>query len=219
MGLAANAIRTLAALKTALEIEGNNSDPLIEDCINEASQMVRDAWGRELVSPGSVTEFHTLSLTREKPHELYLNEFPLVSITTVHEDPYGANTLLVVDTDYIVSKPAGKLTRVSAGVPIAWPSGWRMVKGVYVPGFKGAAGTPDAALPVPNGVVRVFDELVAWMIKQRQKKEVGLNLVIDGLGHRHFDGPAYITDHMRRALFAAGATPAWMRACTGERDA
>lgn len=143
-------------------------------------------------------------------------------MATVHEDTdraYGASTLLVVDTDYIVSKPTGKLIRVSDALLADWACGWRAIKVVYVGGYQNTAESIAGATSVPNGVLRVFYELLAWMYKQRTAKEVGLTQTQDGFGNRTFSGPAYITPAMVGALSAAGAVPTSLDIRTGERDA
>lgn len=249
MALWAYALRTVAQVKAmAWPVGASGADTIIEDCINEASAIVERAWGRHIVSRGSLTEYHPgleyvgagggvyvppisgpiypVSGTPLCPSigpELYLNERPIVSVTTVHEDAarsYGASTLLVVDTDYVVSKPAGKLVRIAGtgSSPSAWASSWRAVKVVYVGGYQNTAGTITNAEAVPPEVLRVFDELVGWMIRQRAAKEVGLTSISDAVGNRSFSGPAYITPQMRATLLEAGASLS-LQSRTGERDA
>lgn len=248
MALWAYALRTVADVKaTAWVSAGAGADALIEACVNEASEMVEKAWGRHIVSRGPLTEDHPGmllggasaglysppisgppipvgygALTPSLGPELYLNEWPIVSVTTVHEDPsrvYGAGALLAAGTDYLVSKPTGKLVRLSGGMPRAWASSWRAVRVVYLGGYQNTAGSVSGADPVPPVVLRVFDELVGWMIRQRTAKEVGLSSVSDALGNRTFQGPAYITPQMQKALLEAGATPGAILGRTGERDA
>ena len=50
---------------------------------------------RKLVSRGTITEFHTF---RKWSSKLYLNQFPVIDVASVHEDEsrvYGAESLLV----------------------------------------------------------------------------------------------------------------------------
>lgn len=235
MALWAYALRTVAQVKSALALQGNGIDPLIEECVNEASELVEAAWGRHIVSRGSLTEYHPrdpVSLVTEpgctpcyptsRPRAaFFVNEWPIVSVTSVHEDAaraYGAATQLVENTDFIVTKPSGKLTRVSGASPRSWLWSWRAIKVVYIGGYKDTAGTVSSAEAVPPRVLRVFDELVAWMIRQRSKGEVGLQSISNEAGSRSFSGPAYVTDIMRAALAEAGAVPATLAGRTGERD-
>lgn len=240
MSLWAYALRTVANVKTlAWPSAGSNVDSLIEACTNEASQMVEKAWGRDIVSRGALTEYHprldpsgrtaglyvppisgpSLGVTSGPlclplGPECFLNEHPIVSVTSVKEN----GVLLVVDTDYKVSKPTGKVIRLSGGTPRAWLSTWRANEFVYTGGYKDTAGNPSAAEDVPPAILRVFDELVGWMIRQRASKEVGLTVATDAIGTRTYSGPAYITDRMQEALNEAGASPGSL-VRTGERDA
>jgi hypothetical protein len=244
MALWAYAFQTVAGLKTSLGITGTNLDAIIEDVINEASQMVEAAWGRDVVSRGAVTEYYPRdtslyyqplalpspyaydpnAVTTRARAEIYLNEWPVVSVTSVNEDPagaYAAGSLLVAGTDYNVSKPSGKLIRLAGpALPKSWLWSYRAVKVVYTAGYQNTAGnvpgTPDA---VPFALMRVFHELAAWMIRQRKPGgDVGMQSVSDATGSRTFSGPAYVTTGMQASLSAAGARSR-LEVRAGERDA
>ena len=226
MALWPYAIASVAQTKAALGITDDRRDAVIEECINEASQMVEHAWGRHVVTRGSLTEYHTVQWHSAWSHpacpvgELHLNEWPIISVTTVHEDSSRVfATPLVVDTDYIVSKPAGKLIRVSSNQPSEWVTGWRAIKVVYLGGYQNAAGSQALATAVPDAVRRVFFELVRWILNQRTNNEVGLTQAQDSFGNRTFSGPAYITPSMVTTLYAAGGVPVSLALRTGERDA
>src|SRR5574341_1623648 len=249
MALSAYALRTVAAQKTLWTLAGNGQDPLIEQCINDASAMVERAWGRDIVSRGALTEFYpkdTGSAVFVSPAailmtdpmlrfsgqgsgglaaaNLYLNEWPIVSVTSVNEDSarvYGSGSLLVADTDYVIQKQSGKLVRVSGATPKPWLWSWRAIKVVYIAGYQNMSGTIVGADPVPFEILRVFDELVTWIYRQRGgfggSREAGLVSMTDAMGNRTFTGPAYITSAMQGALDAAGALrPSLAQRC-GER--
>lgn len=235
------ALQTVAGLKASLGISGAGLDAIVEDVANEASQMVETAWGRHIVSRGSLTEYHPRDTsafyqvqTLPTPYAydpysvmsaarpaLYLNEWPIVSVASVNEDSsrvYAASSLLVVDTDYIVSKPHGKLIRVAGSLPKSWVWSWRASKVVYVGGYQNTAGSVTNADPVPFPIMRVFHELAKWMIDQRKPGGmVGFSTVTDATGNRTSIGPAYITPGMAAALSAAGARSR-LETTTGERD-
>jgi len=222
MALSDYALRTVAAIKTALGLTGTQVDTLVEECVNQASEMVEQAWGRHIVSRGALTEYHPRrgGGTFGGP-ELYVNEWPIVSVTSVHEDPnrdYDADTLLTVTDDYIASAPVGKIIRVSSALPIGWSCAWRAVKVIYVAGYQNTDADITGAAAVPAAILRVFDELVGWMIQQRTKGQVGYQSVSDTFGSRTISGPAYITPGMQAALDAAGAVPVSRAGRTGERD-
>lgn len=241
MALWAYAFQTVTGLKTSLGITGTALDAIIEDCINEASQMVEASWGRDVVSRGSITEFHPRDTTAyyqanvypasflsdpaavpsRMRSEIYLNEWPIVSVTSVNEDSvrtYGAGSLLVADTDYLLSKPAGKIIRLSGGQARSWIWTWRAVKVVYIAGFQDTGGTVSGATAIPFPLMRVFHELAKWLIEQRKPGgAVGMQSVSDATGNRTFSGPAYVTPGMEDALGAAGARSR-LEVKTGERD-
>jgi len=207
VALWAYALRTVAAAKTALNITGANIDGVVEAAVNEASQLVEGAWGREIVSRGSVVEFYTF--------------------TSVYEDParaYGAGTLLTVGTDYIVSQPAssaeGKIIRVASSLPQAWATGWRAVKVTGLFGFKDTAGVVSTAQDVHPVILDVFDDLTAWIVRHRTKGEAGTDSATDAMGTRTlWAGPPMVTEGMKTRLSAAGALSPSLRGVYGERDA
>jgi len=221
VALWAYALSTVEQAKKALVLKDDRHDAVIEACVNEASQMVEDQWGRHIVSRGSLTEYHPRN-GGGLGAAIYVNEWPIISVTTIHEDSnraYDATTLLTVDTDYIISKPIGEIVRVSSSLPLGWEAGWRAIKIVYLGGYQDVGGTISGAAALPHAVKRVFFELVAWMVRQRTGGEVGMTQVQDGFGNRTFSGPAYITPAMAAALSAAGALAPSLAGRTGERDA
>ena len=227
MALWAYALRTVAAAKAALNITGANIDSVVEAAVNEASQLVEGAWGREIVSRGSVIEFYTFDCQQPFGHVLYPNQGPIVSITSVYEDParaYGAGTLLTVGTDYIVSQPAssaeGKIIRVASSLPQAWATGWRAVKVTGLFGFKDTAGVVSTAQDVHPVILDVFDDLTAWIVRHRTKGEAGTDSATDAMGTRTlWAGPPMVTEGMKTRLSAAGALSPSLRGVYGERDA
>ena len=224
MALWAYALSTVANAKAAFGINDDRRDGVIEAAINEASQLTEQAWGRHIVTRGELTEYHTYEcLYRNGPSNigtLYLNEWPIVSVTNVWEDSARVYTTpLVVNTDYLISKPAGKLMRLSGSLPIEWQTGWRAIKVVYHGGYKNAEALPAGAENIPPAIMRVFFELTRWILNQRANNEVGLTQVQDSFGNRTFSGPAYITRSMQNALYAAGAVANTLAGRTGERDA
>lgn len=223
MALWPYALATTAQAKAKLKI-GDGQDPVLEECIGEASQMVESAWGRHILTRGSLTEEHPRVpriFGGDFGEELYTNEWPIGAVTSVHEDSaraFGASTLLVANTDYIVSAPAGKLIRTSSSMPSAWAYSWRAVKVVYTGGYRQPGQTTAGFEDVPPGIMAVFYELLHWMYRARDRREVGLTQATDGMGTRTFAGPPMITRGMLATLDAAGRVPASLRGLTGERD-
>lgn len=224
MALWPYALATVGNAKAAFGINDDRRDGVIEAAINEASQLTEHAWGRHIVTRGELTEYHTYDCLSGHALSgygaLYLNEWPIVSVTNVWEDSARVYTTpLVVNTDYLISKPAGKLIRVSSSLPLVWQTGWRAIKVVYHGGYRNAEGSPAGATDIPPAIMRVFFELTRWILNQRAKNEVGLTQVQDTFGNRTFSGPAYVTPSMQNALYAAGAVANTLAGRTGERDA
>lgn len=225
MTLWAYALRTVAAAKPLIPMTGTGLDTLVEECVNDASQMTEGAWGREIVSRGSVTEYYTLREGRPDPHILLPNQGPIVSIASVYEDTARAFvTPLAVNTDFIVSQvptgTEGKLIRVASSLQKSWASGWRAIKVTGIFGYQNTTGNVSGAQGVPPGILGVFDELLAWLYRHRSKQEGGRASVSDETGSRTFwAGPPMITDGMYARLDAVGRVPATLRGWYGERDA
>lgn len=195
MALNTNALFTTDEAKRFLGVSGAAQDDKIEDCVNEASDLVEDAWGRVLVSPykkvdGSwttyFTEYHPTPEACINGSDLYPNEYPLVEAVAVYE----AGTLLVANTDYLVIKhPVSLLRRISSGLPVSWPqntstSTYRQIELRYIAGYRRHDDTDTTVPTLPEGVKRVGRELVAWIWRQRDKREVGLSSISDSLGNQ-----------------------------------
>lgn len=94
MALNANALITLAQGKTFLGIPTleTSHDSLVEDFINEASQMIETYCNRFLIQR-TVIEYKNGNGRKQ----LILNQYPISSITSLHDDlnhSYGAETLI-----------------------------------------------------------------------------------------------------------------------------
>lgn len=176
MALTANAFILLSDLKAFMGISGSNQDVQLLKAISYASALIESFLDRKIPTRGSLTEYHTLEWPCSC--DLYLGEFPIISVTSVHEDTtrtYGAPTLLVVDTDYIVSKPTGKLVRVQAGAgALYWQSGFRPVKVIYEAGYLvPGATTPVGATAIPEDLAQVCAEMAATIFQDADRKEWG----------------------------------------------
>ena len=60
-----------------------NKRDLAEAVITGSSAIIEDYLHRELVTRGTITEYHWLE---RASHELYLSSYPLITVTSVHED-------------------------------------------------------------------------------------------------------------------------------------
>lgn len=197
-----------------LRLTGSGADTQIQGAITRASSLIEQALCREIVSRGTIVEYHTLGCERQKPHELYLLEWPIIAVASVYEDSsrvYAATELLTADVDYIVVKRAAKLLRLSSSTGGAawWNGDFRAVKVTYTAGY--------ATATVPQPIKDVALELSALLWKQGERGIGGIGLageVTNGAWNRIM--PATLTDSMRATLAP------WKRkefTATGERDA
>lgn len=185
MTLPANAFVSLSDLKTYLNLAGSNQDAQLEVAIGAASGCIESYLKRQIPSRGAITEYHSLECAGA---ELYLGDWPIVSVTSVNEDStrtYGSTGLLVVDTDYIVSKRSGKLVRaVLGGGARGWLSGFRTVKVVYLAGYMPPdASTPAGATAIPEDLRLVCLEVAAAIYSEADRKRWGVSAVSDAMGN------------------------------------
>ena len=177
VALAANALLDEAEFATFVGAGSALNTDDARRVINRASAIAEEFLQRSLITPAvDVVEFHTM---QSRDSEIFLKDWPIVSVTTVHEDDtrvYGASGLLVVDTDYIVSKPNAKLIRVSPGAGVrAFMCGFRAVKVAYRYGY--AIGNVPAHLKDFAGHIAHL----LWSEKKRQ--DVGVTGGSDGQGN------------------------------------
>lgn len=127
------ALCSVAEARAALKIDSANTSEtsILEDLINRASSFANKFTGRQLLQ-ASFAEYYD----GDGSGELMLNNYPIQSVTTVHDDPnrdFGASSLLVVDDDYVLDT-AGGIILAMAGHP-AFLSGRRSIKVVYSAGY------------------------------------------------------------------------------------
>lgn len=218
MALAANALLTLAELKDYGALgSGSVRDTALEGIINRISDEIEKFCGRTFVSSGSdLTEYHTFATDTSEVCTPVLRtlEAPIISVTSVHEDPawpptYGAGSLLVADTDYLVVKPEGIIRRLLAGGDRAWYSGRRAVRVVYKGGYASAA-------TVPGHVKAVALRYAATIWKETERGQFGVSSASDAMGNFTRFGAARLTPDMQEVLLAELRSTFWR---SGERDA
>jgi hypothetical protein len=202
VGLGAHALLTVAELKTLQRWAGDQYDSALEHAINAASRMIATYTGRDhlVTTNADLTEYHTLpwaSWARAGEHaSLNLGEWPVISVTSVHEDTsrvYGAASLLVADTDYILSKPTGQLLRGSAGGGSGrWTTGLRAIKVLYKAGYQQTDGvTPTGAVPIPHDLKEAAAQMALVLFKQHDQQRVGVSSISDAASGsiQRFMGP------------------------------
>lgn len=176
MALAANAFVTLAEFKAYLNALGSTQEAQLENAINTASTLLETRLKRQIVTRGNLTEFHSPQM---RSNVLFLGDYPVIAVASVNEDSsriYGAGTVLVVDTDYVIIKDKGELKRTgSGGGAWLWFPGFRTVKVVYSAGY--------AVADVPADIKGLCLELAAVIYKEADRQRWGVSNVTDSLGN------------------------------------
>lgn len=194
MTTAAQTLLTLQEVPKRLR--GLSDTELVQQTLIDDTDEIETILNRKIVSRGTITEFHP-AVGRSLGAELYLSEAPMLTITSVHEDPdrsYGSSTLLVKGTDYLVDSrdDCVILIRISGGSPIAWNSSFEAVKVIWTAGYTQAT--------VPGDIKRIASELLAMHYADNAEKRFRESSRDDGIGGRSFYGPAELTSHMIKRL-------------------
>lgn len=176
-----------------IRLETDGPSVLIHDLILEGTEEIEAELDRKIVSRGAITEFHSVWRASS---ELFLSQWPAITVTTVHEDSdraYGATSLLVEGTDYIVDTTAGKLIRISGASPTTWTTGFEAIKVVWTAGYS----NQDA---VPPDLKRIAREFFAMQFRDITAQHQNLSNVSDGLGTVQRFGPPFLTSEMKKRL-------------------
>lgn len=217
MALSTYALVSLAELKAHVGAGGSAKDADLEDVINRISDEIEAHLGRQIVTRGSLTEYHTMRAdgSAVEASELRTLEWPIISITTVHEDTatprtYGAGALLVSGTGYEAVNPKGIIRRiVGAGVLGAWNTGHRAIKVVHSAGYATTAAVPAR---IKAQVLRY----AALIWGETKRGDFGISGASDALGNYTRFAPAQLTPEMKAALAPERRLSFWE---SGERDA
>ena len=203
-----------------LDVGENEADKidLLNLLINRVTALVESWLDRRIVSRGAaspMTEYHTMSRLRRPVAELYTLEWPIISVTSAHNDStraYAAASLLIENTDFIVSKLAGKLIRIAGSDQgtTAWDTGFREQQLIYDAGYDGAAN-------VPADLRGVGTELLVTKFREITNHHHGLSGIVDDVGNVTRFGAAALSKDMRTVLSRYKRREAY-NARTGERD-
>ena len=175
--------------------DGGLKRELVEPVITGSSAIIETYLHRELVTRGTITEYHWLE---ESTHELYLSSYPIIAVTSVHEDAargYGASYLLTTGTDFVAVNTEGKLIRTSSATTGIrnWLMAFEGTKVVYTAGYASTAAIPQTIKDVCKRLVReVYQEIT--------KNLAGLTGATDAMGTISRIGPAMLTSGMKHDL-------------------
>lgn len=192
--MATNDLISIGEVQTWFD-DGGIKPELAAAVITGSSAIIETYLGRELVTRGTITEYHWLE---ESTHELYLGGLPIITVTSVHEDAareYGASYLLTEGTDFIAVKNEGKLIRTSSATSgvRGWLAAFEGTKVVYTAGY---ASTPL----IPQTIKDVCKRLVREVYQEVTKNLAGLTGTTDAMGTISRYGPAMLTSGMKHDL-------------------
>ena len=216
MPLSPYALLDVEEMKGHVGAGGAAKDPVLEGVINRVSDEIEAHLGRQIVTRGSLTEYHTMraEATPVGASDLRTLEWPIITVTSVHEDTvtprtYGAGALLVVDTGYQVIKPTGTIRRIEGlGGLRNWHTGSRAIKVVYSAGYATTA-------TVPARIKAVALRYAALIWGETKRGDFGVSGASDALGNYTRFAPAQLTPEMKSALAPEGRFAFWV---SGERD-
>lgn len=138
MALSLYSFVDVPALKEYVGAGGDGQDGNYERALNAALRVVEGRQGREWVTRGSKTEYHSL---RGGHRRIRMSQWPVKTVTSVHESTswprvWDSTTLLVEGTDYLVDNETGELRRIGGGGGLAyWACGERAVRVIRVAGY------------------------------------------------------------------------------------
>lgn len=201
MGLVSWALLELGPFRDYVGARGSGDGQRAVDAINWATAEIETALGRQLISRGAMTELHSLE---DRWPKLWLNEWPIISVATVHESDdrtWDDSTKLTAGTDYVVeSTRNATLARITSatGKPRAWmtgPIGHPTVQVVYTAGY--TLATLRSLVPDLPGLAR---ELAARKYQASGAGEWGVMSRTDSEGTVTRLAPDVLTRELRRSL-------------------
>ncbi len=217
MAISDYALVSVPEFKDHSAIQGPGKDTTLENIINRVSDEIEQYLDRQIVTRGELTEYHGLrnSAGAVFASDLRTLEWPIISVTTVHEDTawprtYGASYLLTDATEYETVKPTGIIRRLNTSFgPTYWNTGHRAVQVILNAGYANTAAVPER---IKAQALR-YATLV-WAETQRDQH--GVSGASDSLGNWTRFSAAKLTDDMMAALTSERRLRAWE---SGERAA
>jgi hypothetical protein len=160
---AAWAIVTVAEMWKYLEITDSSKDVILDFIIDHVSKSIESYVHRKVKSQPITDERHS---GNGLDNWLRLRYAPVVSITSLYDDTswvFGADSLLVENTDFVVDKEAGIIYHESsAGAGTAFWRGKQNIKVTYVAGW----------VTVPDDLVWACKMQVAEDFRKQQGKRL-----------------------------------------------
>lgn len=162
------ALATLVQVKEYLQISGSTHDANLTALVARAERAVKSFTRRELEAPGSdVTEDHDGKLD----DTVFLNEFPIVSVTSIHDDSeraFGSETL-IDPSDYAIASEEGYVELISG----VFSQGVQNVRVKYKGGYVSGSIPEDLTMAVVYLAAHWFEERKNIALEGRALKDGG----------------------------------------------
>lgn len=170
--MAQTQITTKDRVKSLLGLSGTTHDTVLDNIINGVSAFIEGICNRQFKSATYTDEIYE----GVKSRFLYLNQFPITSLTSVF---YNSGSLAVpvwvaFDANYYVLDARNNCIYFDAGMPI----GFRNIKVTYVAGYVIDYATP-ANHTLPYDLSMVAEQIVSKVFGKR-KSEGSSSESIDG---------------------------------------
>lgn len=182
-----HALTTLKDFKDYLrgDLGSHVEDSTLERFIMRATAAIEEFVGRELIFRGTIaewnagtdvgsglTEFHTIEDNR---HFIYTLQFPINVVSLFAQDSSGQfspGEVFVLDTNFRVDKPLGKLTHISGGgvSAVRFFNGIDVLKVIMSAGFLNTATKSN----VPADIVEACLEVATLMFRESDRRKQGI---------------------------------------------
>jgi hypothetical protein len=188
-------IATEAEYRAYASAPGSDATANIQRALKTATTLMERRLGRQVVSRGTITEYHTVPWSPRRK-TIRLLQFPLLAAPTIHEstdDPrvYDATTLLVNGTDFQYTAATGEVHRLSGSELYPWACGRRAIKASYTAGW--------AQVDVPDELKQLCLFAAVGIVKESSLGRWGVSAATDAAGnYQRFLG--YFPPDMLQAL-------------------
>jgi len=176
-------------------LSSNGEDARIDQLVRSISALVKTYCGLSFIDYFSTDKTETFTIRELGTDSLFLDEQPIVSITSVKERISQSSdyTTLVKTTpfEYYTDDELGILYRVNDVTPISFPKGPNSVEVTYKSGYENT----------PKDLELAVYDLITYYLKSEHKKEQSIgSTTITNTNTTSISGDIGFPDHIRRVL-------------------
>lgn len=190
------ALTTLAKVQAHLKLAAGIDESLLSVLIIAAQKVIERHCDR-VFDQTTHTEYYD----GNGEQNFFLDQFPIISVTSINEDAeraYGADTLLVEGTDFLVYKSEGRLRKISEVSGFAFGTGARFLKAELALKIVYSAGYAT----IPQDLELACNEMVAHLYRNRGKTSNLASQSVGSWSETYKDKPAAIPEHVQSLLFS-----------------